>query len=66
MPEFDGEGSLVPLDPPKLPMEEESGSGGEESGEEDEEYGNIHLVELHKGVEPLGIQFTHYTSPDNM
>ena len=47
-------------------QEEESGGDGEESGEEDDDYGHIHIVNLHKGEEPLGIQLTHYTSPDNM
>ena len=46
------------------------GGGGERSEEEDEgedsEYGNIHIVELHKGEEPLGIYLTHYTSPDGV
>ena len=35
---------------------------GEESGEDDDEFGNIHIVELHKKEEPLGIQLTHFTS----
>ena len=39
---------------------------GEESGEEDEEFGNVHIVELHKCGEPLGAQLTHYTSPGGM
>lgn len=39
---------------------------GEESGEEDDEYGNIHIVELHKKDEPLGIQLTHFTSAKGM
>lgn len=46
--------------------EEEGGEGSEGSEEEDDgedsEYGNIHIVELHKGEEPLGIYLTHYTS----
>ena len=25
---------------------------------------NIHIVELHKGEESLGVYLTHYTSPD--
>lgn len=56
MPEFDGETG--------------SGHGGEgqeeESGEEDDEYGNIHIVELPKSGEQLGLQLTHYTSPEGM
>lgn len=47
----------------------ESGLGeesGEDSGEEDDEYGNIHIVELHKHTEFLGIRITHYTSPEGM
>ncbi len=39
---------------------------GEESGEEDEEYGSIHIVELNKKDEPLGIQLTHFTSAKGM
>lgn len=65
MPEFDGEGSLRTVEPPKS-QEEESGGEGEESGEEDDEYGHIHIVNLHKGEEPLGIQLTHYTSSEDM
>ena len=56
----------------------EEGEGGDRSGEagegsegsedegEDSEYGNIHIVELHKGEENLGIILTHYTSPDGV
>ena len=36
--------------------------GDEES--EDEEYGNVHIIELHKGDEALGIHLTHFTGPD--
>lgn len=39
---------------------------GEDEEEEDSEYGNIHIVELHKGEEPLGIYLTHYASPDGV
>ena len=39
---------------------------GSEDEEEDSEYGNIHIVELHKEDEPLGIILTHYTSPDGV
>ena len=38
---------------------------GDEESEEDEEFGNVHIIELHKGEEPLGIHLTHYTAPDN-
>ena len=38
--------------------------GNEES--EDEEYGNVHIIELHKGEEPLGIHLTHFTGPDGV
>lgn len=66
VPEFDGDAGLLPPNP-QVPggggLGEES---GEESGEEDEEYGNVHIVELHKNGEPLGIQLTHYTSPEGM
>ena len=65
VPLFDGEADLVvpPGDPAheQSPEEEE-----EESGEEDDEYGNVHIVELHKLGESLGIQLTHYTSPEGM
>ena len=47
----------------------ESGLGAdsaEDSGEEDDEYGNIRIVELHKEMEYLGIRLTHYTSPEGM
>ena len=43
----------------------ESGEGSEDEVE-DSEYGNIHIVELHKGEENLGIILTHYTSPDGV
>lgn len=56
--------TLEPL-APKSQEESESG-GDEESGEEDEEYGRIHIVNLNKSNEPLGIQLTHYTSPEDM
>lgn len=51
--------------------EEEGGdrvgvSEGSEDEGEDSEYGNIHIVELHKGEENLGIILTHYTSPDGV
>lgn len=42
------------------------GSDGSEDEGEDSEYGNIHIVELHKGEEPLGIVLTHYTSPEGV
>ena len=42
------------------------GSEGSEDEGEDSEYGNIHIVELHKGDENLGIILTHYTSPDGV
>ena len=42
------------------------GSEGSEDEGEDSEYGNIHIVELHKGEEDLGIVLTHYTSPDGV
>jgi hypothetical protein len=42
------------------------GSEGSEDEGEDSEYGNIHIVELHKGEENLGIILTHYTSPDGV
>lgn len=46
------------------------GRGGageeEEFGEEDEEYGTIHIVEMPKCDENLGLQLTHYTSPEGM
>lgn len=53
---------------------EEEGEGGDRVGVsegsedegEDSEYGNIHIVELHKGEENLGIILTHYTSPDGV
>ena len=37
---------------------------GDEESEEDDEYGNVHIIELHKGDEPLGIHLTHFTAPD--
>lgn len=49
--------------------EEREGGDGSEASEdegEDSEYGNIHIVELHKEEEPLGIYLTHYTSPDGV
>ena len=36
--------------------------GEDDSDEED--YGNILIVELHKGEDPLGLHLTHYTSPE--
>ena len=38
--------------------------GDEES--EEEEFGNVHIIELHKAEEPLGIHLTHFTGPDGM
>lgn len=65
MPEFDDDGgSLRPLEPAPKSQEEES--VWEESGEEDDEYGNVRIVELRKCEEPLGIQLTHYSSPEDM
>ena len=37
---------------------------GDEESEDDDEYGNVHIIELHKAEEPLGIHLTHFTSPD--
>ena len=42
------------------------GTEGSEDEGEDSEYGNIHIVELHKGEESLGIILTHYTSPNGV
>lgn len=39
-------------------------SHGDEESDEDDEFGNIHIIELHKGEEPLGVYLTHYTSPE--
>ena len=79
IPEFDGDTSQsqrsrtpspVPAGDESKRVDGESGAGGEGSEEEDEgedsEYGNIHIVELHKEEEPLGIFLTHYTSPDGV
>ena len=45
-------------------FEHKDGKDGEEEDDDDSEYGDIHIVELHKGKEPLGINLTHYSSPD--
>ena len=37
---------------------------GEDDSDDEEDYGNILIVELHKGEDPLGIHLTHYTSPE--
>ena len=67
VPEFDGE-RPHPLDSALKSQGEESAEEGAESGmiEEDDEYGNIHIVELHKCDKPLGVQLTHYTSAEDM
>ena len=39
-------------------------TGDEES--EEEEFGNVHIIELHKAEEPLGIHLTHFTGPDGV
>lgn len=66
VPLFDGEADLV-VPPQGDPTHEQSPEEEEEeSGEEDDEYGNVHIVELHKLGEPLGVQLTHYTSPEGM
>ena len=78
IPEFEGDASQSQRSRTPSPtpaddggrVESEGGERGEGSEEEDEgedsEYGNIHIVELHKGEEPLGIYLTHYTSPDGV
>lgn len=43
---------------------QEDHTHGEDESDEDDEFGNIHIVELHKGEEPLGVYLTHYTSPE--
>ena len=79
IPEFEGDASQSQRSHTPSPTpagdgdheegEEREGGGrgeGSEASEdegEDSEYGNIHIVELHKGEEPLGIFLTHYTSP---
>lgn len=45
-------------------FEHNDGKDSEEEDDHDSEYGDIHIVELHKGKEPLGISLTHYSSPD--
>ena len=80
IPEFEGDASQSQRSRTPSPVptagrgedrERVSGEGGEgseasEDEGEDSEYGNIHIVELHKGDEPLGIILTHYTSPDGV
>ena len=46
------------------PVPTASSNEGSEAEGEDSEYGNIHIVEMHKGEETLGIILTHYTLPD--
>ena len=80
IPEFEGDTSQsqrsrtpspVPAGSEAERADGEAGDGGvgseeEEDEGEDSEYGNIHIVELHKEEEPLGIYLTHYTSPDGV
>ncbi len=49
-------------------MSEEAGPYRDEaeSPDEDDDYGNVHIVELPKCGEQLGLQLTHYTSPQGV
>lgn len=69
IPEFEGENSRSQSQ--RTPSPTSSGQDADtqpkENGEEDsdeDEFGNIHIIELHKGEEPLGVHLTHYTSPE--
>jgi len=63
VPEFDGDGAPNSQGAGSSMQGEES-KLGDESGEDDEEYGMVHIVDLRKKGRPLGIQLTHYTSPE--
>ena len=66
MPEFDGEAGSGRGTASKGVGHLGGEGPEEESGEEDDEYGNIHIVELPKCGEQVGLQLTHYTSPEGM
>lgn len=67
MPEYDvnqSQRSRSPSPTPPTDHAHHRGDESAESGEDDEIIDNIHIVELHKGTESLGVYLTHYTSPD--